>query len=79
MAELVAILTINQKDSLVEELVCPDLYFNPILDINEDWFISQQEINDSIYPQHDWIKDLTLSVYAGPFTPPQPPSGTTIN
>ena len=82
MADLVAILTINQKDSLDGRLVCPDVYFNPTLDVNQDWFISQQEINTSIYPEHDWIKDLTLSIYAGPYVPPQPtpvPSGSTIS
>ena len=78
MSQLVALLTINEKDSLVGELVCPDVYFNPTLDVNEDWFISQQEINASIYPQHDWIKDLTLTDYAGPYVPPPTPSGSTI-
>jgi hypothetical protein len=82
MSELVAILTINQKDSLDGQLVCPDVYFNPTLDVNQDWFISQEEINTSIYVEHDWIKDLTLSVYLGPYVPPQPtpvPSGSTIS
>ena len=82
MAEQVAILTINQKDSLDGQLVCPDVYFNPTLDANVDWFISVQEIDNSIYPEHDWIKDLTLSDYMGPYVPPSPspiPSGSTIN
>lgn len=82
MSELVAILTINQKDSLDGQLVCPDVYFNPTLDVNQNWFISQEEVNTSIYSEHDWIKDLTLSVYAGPYVPPQPtpvPSGSTIS
>ena len=79
MSQLVAILTINQKDSLDGQLVCPDVYFNPTLDVNEDWFISQEEINNSIYSEHDWIKDLTLSVFAGPYVPPSPPSGDTIS
>lgn len=82
MAEQVAILTINQKDSLDGQLVCPDVYFNPTLDANVDWFISVQEIDNSIYPEHDWIKDLTLSDYVGPYVPPSPspiPSGSTIN
>ena len=76
--QYVAIITINQKDSLVGELVCPDVYFNPTLDVNEEWFISDDEINSSVYPQHDWIKDLSLSIYAGPYVPPTPPSGDTI-
>ena len=80
MVEQVAILTINQKDSLLGQLVCPDVYFNPTLDANVNWFISDEEITGSIYPEHDWIKDLTLSDYVGPYNPPQPspvPSGTT--
>lgn len=82
MKPLVAILTIHQKDSLVGQLVCPDVYFNPTLDVNQDWFISSQEIDNSIYPDHEWVKDLTLSIYAGPYVPPLPtsiPSGSTIN
>ena len=79
MSQLVAILTINQKDILVGQIVCHDVYFNQNLDVNQDWFISQEEVNTSIYPEHDWIKDLTLSVYAGPYVPPPTPSGTTIN
>ena len=72
MEQLVAILTIHQKDSLMGQMVCQDGYFNPTMDVNEDWFISSEEINDSIYPEHEWVKDLTLSVYAGPYVPPTP-------
>jgi hypothetical protein len=67
--EQVAILTINQKESLVGQLVCPDVYFNPSLDVNINWFISVEEINTSIYPEHEWVKDLTLTDYAGPYIP----------
>jgi hypothetical protein len=82
MSELVAILTINQKDSLEGQLVCPDVFFNPTLDVNLDWFISVEEIDNSIYPQNEWIKSLPLSEYPGPYVPPQPtpvPSGSTTN
>jgi hypothetical protein len=82
MTQFVAILTTHQKDSLVGQLVSPDVYFNPTIDVNQDWFISSEEIDNSIYPEHEWVKDLTLSVYAGPYVPPSPtpiPSGTTIN
>lgn len=82
MTEFIAILTTNQKDSLVGELVCPDVYFNPLLDVLSNWFISSEEIETSIYPQHEWIKDLTLVPYPGPYVPPSPtpsPSGTTVN
>lgn len=67
--EKVALLTINQKESLVGQLVCPDVYFNPSLDVNMNWFISVEEINTSVYPEHDWIKDLPLTDYAGPYIP----------
>jgi len=59
----IAILTVPQKDSLIGELVCPDVYFNPIQDINLEWFISEDEINTSIYTQHEWIKSLPLVDY----------------
>jgi len=82
MEQLVAILTIHQTDSLVGQLVCPDVYFNPTLDVNQNWFISSEEIDNSIYAEHEWVKDLTLSVYQGPYVPPSStpiPSGSTIN
>ena len=74
--ELVAPLTINQKNSLIDQLVQPDWYFNPILSGGTDpWVISEQEINGSIYPDHIWIKDLSLVEYNPIITP----SGSTIN
>jgi hypothetical protein len=74
--ELVAPLTINQKNSLIDQLVQPDWYFNPILSGGTDpWVISEQEINGSIYPDHIWIKDLPLVEYNPSITP----SGSTIN
>jgi len=71
---LVSILTENQKDSLVGQLVAPDWYFNPIQETGGQWIISQQEINGSIYPDHQWIKDLPLTEWTGPYIPI---SGTT--
>jgi len=74
--EFVAPLTIHQKDSLVGQLVQIDWYFNPILSGGtEPWVISEQEITASIYPEHEWVKDLPLVEY----NPPVPPSGSTIN
>jgi hypothetical protein len=74
MEELVAILTVHQKDSLIGQLVAPDWYFNPLQDANENWFISSEEIDSSIYAEHEWVKDLTLSIYVGPYVPPSPSS-----
>lgn len=75
MTQYVAALTEHQKDSLVGQLVQPDWYFNPILSGDTlPWIISEQEINNSIYSDHEWIKDLTLVQYD-----PIIPSGTTTN
>lgn len=71
---LVAIITENQKDSLVGQLVQPDWYFNPILQNGGSWIISQQEVEGSIYPDHQWVKDLSLTTWTGPYIIP---SGTT--
>lgn len=71
---LVSILTENQKDSLVGQLVAPDWYFNPTQEMGGQWIISQQEIDASIYPDHQWIKDLPLTEWTGPYIPI---SGTT--
>jgi hypothetical protein len=70
----VSIITTQQKDSLIGQLVEPDWYFNPVLDCNDNLIISSQEIDGSIYPQNDWVKTLPLIDWCGPYIPP---SGTT--
>ncbi len=66
---LVAKLTIHQKDSLVGQLIQPDWYFGPAIDGDGDWIITQIEINASIYPEHEWVKDLELSEWVPPVNP----------
>jgi hypothetical protein len=68
----VAILTIEQKESLIGQLVQPDWYFYPVLDCNNNWVISSQEIDNSIYPQNEWIKELILIDWCEP--EPTPPN-----
>jgi hypothetical protein len=70
MAEQVAILTIHQKDSLEGQMYAPYGYFNPVLDANANWIITEQEINESVYPVHEWVKDLPLTDWVGPYVPP---------
>jgi hypothetical protein len=72
----VALLTEYEKDSLVGQLVQPNWYFNPTQDCNDNWVISTEEINSSIYPEHEWIKSMPLIEWCEPV---QPPSGSTIN
>jgi hypothetical protein len=68
---LVGLLTLEQKDSLVGKLFDADSYFNPVQDIDENWVISTEEINGNIYPEFDWVKNLPLiefvpAPYPGP-------------
>jgi hypothetical protein len=71
----VAILTQIEKESLEGQLVQPDLYFNPVLDCIENWIISTEEIDNSIYPQNEWVKTIPLIDWC----PPTPLSGLTEN
>jgi hypothetical protein len=64
----VALLTIEQKDELVGQLLQPDWYFNPILDGNEppNWIISTEEIDNNQNPTFDWITELPLIDWVAP-------------
>ena len=61
----VGLLTIEQKDLLVGQLFDEDSYFNPILDGNEpqNWIISIEEIEQNIYPEFMWIRDLDMIIF----------------
>jgi hypothetical protein len=60
---MVALLTIEQKDSLIGQQYASDSYFNPIQDINNNWIISTQEVDQCINPNFMWVKDLPLIEY----------------
>jgi hypothetical protein len=66
----VGLLTELQKDELVGQLYDEDSYFNPIQDLNDNWIISIEEIEQNIFPSFDWIKDLTMIPYEPKPTPP---------
>lgn len=59
----VAILTTEQKDQLVGQQYATDSYFNPIQDADDNWIISEEEIN--FLHNHDflWLNNLPLSMY----------------
>ena len=57
---MIAILTIQQKDSLIGKTYDGTCYFNPIEDLNDNWVISEQEVNQSSL---QWLKDLPLTEY----------------
>lgn len=60
---MIAILTTEQKDQLVGQQYAEDSYFNPILDANDKWVISEQEINLCTNDDFQWVKSLPLSSY----------------
>jgi len=59
----VGLLTELQKNELVGQLYAPKSYYNPIQDIDNNWIISVEEIEQSITPEFMWVKDLPLILY----------------
>jgi hypothetical protein len=66
----VGLLTEVQKDELVGQLYDEDSYFNPIQDLNENWIISVEEIDQCVNPEFMWVKELPLITYEPKPTPP---------
>jgi hypothetical protein len=66
--KFVAALTEQQKTSLEGQLIQPDWYFYPVQDGNTppNWVITEVEIINSIYPQNDWVKNLSLIEWVPP-------------
>lgn len=67
----VGLLTQAQKDSLVGHQWQAGSYFGPVLDCNDQWILSIQEINGNTNPDFGWVKNLPLidfcpKVYPGP-------------
>jgi len=60
---MIAILTVEQKNKLVGQWYAPDSYFNPIQDINSNWVISKEEIDQCVKKKFKWVKDLELIAY----------------
>jgi hypothetical protein len=67
----VGLLTEIQKDQLVGQLYDSDSYFNPIQDIDNNWIISIEEIEQNENIEFMWVKDLPLIEYKPiPVKPP---------
>ena len=65
----VGLLTEVQKDELLGQLYDDDSYFNPIQDLNDNWIISVEEIDQCITPDLMWVKELPLIPYEPKPTP----------
>ena len=66
----VGLLTETQKDELIGQLYDKDSYFNPIQDVNDNWIISIEEIDQCTNHEFIWVKDLPLIPYEPKPTPP---------
>ena len=69
----VGLLTELQKDELIGQLYAPDSYYNPIQDLNDNWVISIEEIEQTVTPEFLWVKDLDLIPFEPKPAPPFPP------
>lgn len=69
----VGLLTLEQKDLLVGQLVQHDWYFNPVQDIQSNWVVSTEEMEQCMYFDDFWVKNLPLIDWLGPLNPPLPP------
>ena len=68
---LVGLLTIEQKDLLINQLFDEDSYFNPLQDFNGNWIISIEEIEQNIYYDYNWLQDLEMILFV-PVVNPMP-------
>lgn len=73
--DLVALLTVQEKDQLIGQLYAPDSYFNPIQDADGNWIISTQEQEFCTNLEFLWVKNLPLIPY-NPVPSPTPPGPT---
>ena len=56
-------LTTEQKETLIGKTFDNVQYFNPVLDADENWFISVEEVNGCTNESFQWVKDLPLITY----------------
>ncbi len=59
----VGLLTIKQKNEIEGKEFAPDSYFNPIQDLNDNWVISMQEMEQATIPPYEWVHQLPLIDY----------------
>jgi hypothetical protein len=60
---MVAILTEEQREVLVNAKLSDSSYFNPIQDADGNWVISMEEVDQCENPDFMWVKDLPLIEY----------------
>jgi hypothetical protein len=56
----VYLLTEEQKNQLLGQKFDNISYFNPVQDFNDNWIISEIEVNETINQDLLWVKDLPI-------------------
>lgn len=64
--EKVAIITQEQSELLAGQEFAPASHYNPVQDCNDNWIISEQEIEQTTNPDYLWVKDLPLIDWCPP-------------
>jgi hypothetical protein len=62
-------LTLEQKDLLIGQQFAPSSCFNPVQDVNGDWFITGQEIGSCVNSDFQWVITLPAMEYIPPPSP----------
>jgi len=65
----VGLLSVEQKDLLMGQLLNEDSYFNPIQDNEDNWIISIEEIEQNQNPEFVWLKDLEMIIFVPVINP----------
>lgn len=59
-------LNTQQKDLLIGNEFAPNQYFNPVPDINGDYFIFDGEVDGCVNEDFMWVKELPQAEYVPP-------------
>lgn len=59
-------LNTQQKDSLIGNEFATNQYFNPVPDINGDYFIFDGEVDGCVNEDFMWVKELPQAEYVPP-------------
>lgn len=62
----VGLLTIEQRDKLVNQYLDKNQVFNPVLDAFGEWVISKDQIDKCKNPKFKWVKDLSIIRWMSP-------------
>jgi hypothetical protein len=60
---VVYLLTEKEKNKLLGVEFIPDNLYNPIQDIDKNWIISAQEVEQTTNENYLWVKDLPQIKY----------------